>query len=95
MSYTKGDWLGGKKGYGSPFCVYSDDVTGSVIALCQHELVFRSEEEVLANVQLISAAPDMYEALEFALDAIIEERDKYPATYDRIMRTLGKARGES
>lgn len=77
-AHTPLPWEAGTPGNGSPYAVYSDDATGSIIAMCQHSLVNRSHDEMVANAALIDRAvnslPVIVAALETAKAALIKIR---------------------
>ena len=94
--HTSGPWEAGRKGYGSPFAVYSDDKTGSAICQCQLEYVARTSDEMKANASLIAAAPDMLGALKqasFCLRELLPEDKDALYTLDIINKALAKAEG--
>ena len=99
--WTKGPWVvdqGAK--------VYCEDSTGSIVAQCDDfSFVFRDDGEQEANAHLISAAPDMYEALKVFADCVEqideEESDEEWAKFRLLVKdfrkaskALAKARGE-
>lgn len=61
--HTPTPWEAGETGHGSPYAVYSDDATGSIIAMCQHTYVNRSHEQMIANVAFIVRAVNNHDAL--------------------------------
>ncbi len=61
--HTHLPWEAGETGHGSPYAVYSDDATGSIIAMCQHTYVNRSHEQMIANVAFIVKAVNNHDAL--------------------------------
>lgn len=65
--HTPLPWEAGETGHGSPYAVYSDDATGSIIAMCQHTYVNRSHEQMIANVAFIVKAVNNHDALVKAL----------------------------
>jgi len=92
MNYTKGEW----KAYGST--VHLVDSTTSTNIICCDQLGFMAEGEAHANAYLISAAPEMYEALKGLCHAynvdeysIIPSQD--PEYWRRVFRALAKAEG--
>lgn len=100
--FTKGPWVSYGSGVATEAYGLKPDRTyghgcGATFVCClndgeYHEYKDREEQE--ANAHLISAAPDMYEALE---DAAMEIRHLARGTtdsYDAIMALLAKARGE-
>lgn len=72
MKHTPGPWeVGDGVVSGSEHIIYCDDATGSAVATVLFEpldITGRSKTERRANAHLISAAPDMYEALKAAVD---------------------------
>lgn len=85
--FTKGPWVKGKWGQlvnpeGKSICVWD----------CGIAIVSR-DEEAEANSRIIAAAPDMYEALELAIEIMDEAGWSRPI--QRVCReALAKARGE-
>ena len=84
MNHTKGEWK------------YTTD--GVVIASDGKQIasVFPRDRE--ANAQLISSAPDLYEACK-KLTALTfwnaQFRGKHPTFYDNVVRALAKAEGKT
>lgn len=76
--FTKGEWV--HDGWG---CIECD---GELVA----DAMFTGDQEELANINLISAAPEMYDALE----SILMGWDLEPSHMDWIGELLEKARGE-
>lgn len=67
--FTKGPWVLDSRWTHRVFC---DDVTGSLVAITagdEFNFVGRAKKEANANANLISAAPDMYEALQMIVRA--------------------------
>jgi hypothetical protein len=59
--HTKGKWVYDEK---RPFYIYSDDATGSIIASCDSfQYAQRPDKEKAANAKIMTAAPEMLEAL--------------------------------
>lgn len=88
--WTKGEWLA----YGLE--VYSDDCDMHPVAETMPNHSCRDEEEWLANAQLISAAPELAEALEDCLRGLLDENPlAYPTEIDAAKRALVKAYGET
>jgi hypothetical protein len=82
MNYTKGEWRVGYKNWGlEPVVIIGDDVNPAVIASCSMGI------EGGVNARLISAAPDMYEALK----EIFESRELPIALANMAMEALSKA----
>lgn len=102
-NFTKGPWdIGGNENGGLKSRVYCDDKTGSAVAGCEFSLVWRDREEVDANVRLIAAAPDMYEALTTLISIVgltafrhESQRKVLQEAVDSGYKALAKARGES
>src|SRR3990167_4516342 len=102
MNYTKGEWkvqgrfLKLSAFIGTEYSIYSDD---------NYELarVFLHNGEQKFNAHLISAAPDMYEALKIAEVRIHNEIRHHPEAGDyrkilqdelrQVMKALAKAEG--
>lgn len=105
-AHTPGPWEAGRPGHGSIYAAYSNDATGSIIAMCQHDLVVRSHGEMVANAHLIAAAPDLLEAVKAFILAdngslngkpIAWSEERLQAAYqiakDALNAALAKAKG--
>ena len=99
MENTKGEW---KVGH---YIVYSDTPSMEFSSLiCNTDIGIVSESEKVANAHLISACPEMYEALKVAEARIHNEIRHHPEAGDyreilqdelrQIMHALAKANGE-
>ena len=79
-----------------PVVVYAnDDCNIHPIADCSCNHTCREDEEQIANANLISAAPDMYEALMLALPHFQGENSSHDEEIaDEICAALAKARGQ-
>jgi len=83
--WTPGPW---RINFDNQVCVQVD---GEYHAVCTDQFCYAPQSEQNANARLIAAAPDLYEALEQALDDMqmngLDIADYLPA--------LAKARGEA
>ena len=96
-NFTKGPWgVGGSDEGGMKSVVYCDDVSGSAVAMCEFDLVKRSQEEMLANMHLIAAAPELYEALKEMEEFVDMECGigAFSSSCKSAVKALAKARGE-
>ena len=97
--FTKGPWRANFEDYTKPYVeILNED--NLVIAQIPDGEIIRGDKTILglenieANIDLIAAAPDMYEALkESCLDCLLEQdKDLCDSCY--IGKALRKARGE-
>lgn len=91
MSYTPGPWRANEH-FNPPVCAEGDK-SWIVQVISGH-----NDEAYLANAHLIAAAPEMYEALETAVNRLRESCDNSNRSINfihRIESILKKARGES
>lgn len=104
MNYTKGKWTINKS---SPTDVYAINNGSHFVAECGNPYLPNGED--LANAHLISAAPDMYEAIKMAINELTEIQgdwasvsDTYVPSWVNLIRNalsplhqaLAKAEGE-
>lgn len=99
MNYTKGEWK-----LGETLRDHNDDIFWHTSVVRGGIRVARStgigEDEAFANAQLISAAPDLYEALKEArkeLKAWVKDHGECIATNDvinSINKAIAKAEGK-
>jgi hypothetical protein len=98
--FTAGPWERGESGT-QRFMVYALDATGQRIADCTNELTFHSDKKKIANAQLISAAPELLDALSDIISWIdnwggdMTEDEEWPESYRRAADAMIKARGET
>ena len=86
MEYTKGEW----KKYGAHVHVNTPYTSDEIVTvLCPG---WMSKDEQRDNAQLITAAPDMYEALK-SIDKWFEKQGKPTPEY--ITKALAKAEGNA
>ena len=89
-NWTKGEWVA------EGLEVYSDDCDAHAVAEIPVNHSCRDSVEEQANAQLISAAPEMVEALEDCLRGLLDENPlAYPTEIDAAKRALVKAYGET
>ena len=74
------------------------DGTFRVVAVNEHALrticdVYSKRDEVAANAQLLSAAPELLAALELCVDALVSAAPQYGGTIRKAMAALAKAKG--
>jgi hypothetical protein len=85
MSYTPGPWKHRPSIYGTKY---------RYVQIGKEEN-YTTAELILADARLISAAPDLYEALQEIVDAADGTGwDQLDATFTRARAALKKARGE-
>lgn len=89
MKHTKGPWVVAYKDKNGQ-CVVS--AAHFEIATCWHHCVSSIEEEMHANAKLISAAPEMLEALQYLMTAHGEQLHD---AFDMARKAIAKATGES
>ena len=79
-----------------PLAVIVDDENGTGIAEISVKPRREASAEVVANANLIAAAPELYAALDAIVGRIWEhdERTEFYKAEDRGRATLAKARGE-
>jgi len=109
MDYTKGEWKinelptseypNGVTSYGLKISIQSEDNPRGICYLTDRFISSPKEEEMLANAHLISACPDMYEALK-KLTTIVRDLElkgqdtiRYPELY-QAEKALAKAEGK-
>jgi hypothetical protein len=84
MDYTKGEWKLDRR----------DIISGNkTIARLSQSSTLQDEVEVLANANLIIAAPDMYEALKI-LTGKHETSVDYGVAYREALKAIAKADGK-
>ena len=91
MNYTKGEWsisyggeVEGRERYA---------VTTNTTEICQLRAK-KDPKEIEANARLISAAPEMYEALQQSLIALNDHPDLHYGVKQIIQKALAKAEGK-
>ena len=84
MSYTPGPWKHRPSMYGRQYRYVQ----------IGKETNYTTAELILADARLISAAPDLYEALQEIVDATDTGWEHLDATFTRARAALKKARGE-
>lgn len=87
MRHTKGPWKVIKHSKG--FEVFSK---GEDVSVCE---MSADDDQSLKNAHLIAAAPEMLEALTYALEIIEKKINVDDATLFRFEEIIKKARGES
>ena len=90
MNFTPGEWKLTQSESGSLVIESGLRIIGQTSRASTPE----EAQEIQANAQLISAAPDMYKALEDALDDIISEYPEDWASIKTIRAALAKAEGK-
>lgn len=97
--WTKGPWVSHEHGVGE-LIVYDalDQTCICSLIDCDESLAWKHDysvsEEGRANAQLISAAPELYEALQTCLDCLGDEFALPGDIIDDAEAALAKARGE-
>lgn len=94
--FTRGPWTAEMPRWTAPTDerhVY--DIHGQLIARIPLAGTLQSINETIANAHLIAAAPEMYEAVETALECL--ENKGFARSYveDLLRNALRKARGEA
>lgn len=95
-NWTPGPWLPGvtgkvMQGYSQPFCVVSRDHK-NLICGCFGDGI-GAVQAAEANANLIAAAPELYEALEYLIETASEH---IPIVQmNKAIKLLAKARGET
>jgi len=84
MSYTPGPWKHKPSIYGTKYRYVQ----------IGREKNYTTAELILADARLISAAPDLYEALQEIVDATDTGWEHLDATFTRARAALKKAKGE-
>ena len=85
MSYTQGPWT------------VRESYTHVTVIGANNETIFHDDKQcpsVIEDAHLISAAPDLYEALQEIVDATDTGWEHLDATFTRARAALKKARGE-
>lgn len=99
MNYTKGEWKVGTKisGHCGLLIISKGKALANVYLNSlarpmtdEHNLRLPENKETQSNANLISAAPDMYEALKLAYDAIPEGRNVKTVIENALAKAEGK-----
>lgn len=76
--------------------IYSDSTLRSHIAALHEAALCEEHGDTFANARLIAAAPDLLDALDWALRQIEDDLDPdHQAAFDAARSTLRKAKGEA
>lgn len=90
VNYTKGEWKVTRWSSHNEIHVSADDGNNSnFVANCGHtgkDEVLPYNKEAIANANLISASPDMYEALKDALDLLDTQLKEYNESLSLLHR---------
>ena len=92
MKYTKGEWRANIPDYDTSFVATVTRNTPNFLPIATG--IYGSNwGEIKANANLIAAAPDLYEACQFALDVLLIDGDKDNAKY-WLKKALTKAKSK-
>lgn len=92
MNYTKGEWKIGYRGWSATPVVFVDSEVPIVIADCGQDGRI-ADDTRKSNAQLITATPDLYEALKVCRD-YIEHNYANSEIEDAANKALAKAEGK-
>ncbi len=98
LNYTKGEWTA-DDGDSEIWGVFSDIDADGIAYLCEpNGKLLRSFDECKANAQLISAAPELYEACKGVIakrmESHIMESAYIPPEIEAVYKALIKAEGK-
>lgn len=105
MNYTKGEWIleildekqypKGDGDYGLKISIQTPDHKNGICYLTDKWISSPKGSEMLANAQLIAAAPDMFEVLnDIEMTMGMTLADHFPELRNKIVKALAKAEGK-